>query len=73
MYGIVYDPRIALYPPRVSLALRIEVSTPCGARLNRGTTIFFPGLLDVYVYGRIHNPGMGPYPHRVTLAPRTPG
>ena len=42
MYGIVYDPRIALYPPRVSLALRIEVSTPCGALLTRGTTVFVP-------------------------------
>ena len=25
------------------------------------------------MYGSIHDPGMGPYPLRIALAPRTPG
>ena len=31
----------------------------------------FVGFVEMY--GRIHDPGMGPYPHRVALAPRAPG
>ena len=54
------------------LALRVGVYTPCGAMLTRGITVFVPGLLDLYMYARINDAGMGPYPPRVALALRTP-
>ena len=47
MYGMICDPWIAPCPSRVSLALRVEVSTPCGALLTRVTTVFVPGLFDL--------------------------
>ena len=42
----------------------VGVSTPCGAVLARVICIFFPGLLKLYRYGRISNPGIGNYPLR---------
>ena len=68
MYGGIYDPGIAPCPPRVSLALRIGVSTQCRALLTRGTTVFVPDLSDLYMYGMIHDPGMDFYPPRMTMA-----
>ena len=59
------QPIISNHPVRL-------VSTPCGAVSTRGTTVLFPRVLDLEPYGRISDPGMGPYPPRVTLAPRTP-
>ena len=73
MYGMICDPWIAPCPSRVSLALRVEVSTPCGALLTRGTTVFVPRvLLGLEMYGRIHDPAIGLYPHRMALVLRTP-
>ena len=47
MYGIIYDPWNTPRPPRVLPALRIDISTPCGALLTRVTIVFVPGLLDL--------------------------
>ena len=38
--------------------------------IDRGVTIFVPGLLEL-MYGRISDPRMDPYPPRVALALRT--
>ena len=46
MYGKIYDLWMTLYPARVSLALRIRVSTPCEAVSTRGTTVLVPGLME---------------------------
>ena len=51
---------------------QVWVSTPFGEVSTRGTTVFVPGLLELYMYGRISDPGMRPYPPRLALAPRTP-
>ena len=44
---------------------QVEVSTSLGAVSTRGTAVFVPGLLNLYIYGRISEPGMGYYPPRV--------
>ena len=44
MYGRIFDPGMECYPTRVSLALRIGVSTPCGTFLTWGTTVFVTGF-----------------------------
>ena len=36
------------------------VSTLCGAVSTRGITVLVPGLLEIYRYGNISDPGMGP-------------
>ena len=35
------------------------VSTPFGAVSDRGSAVFVPRLSELYMYGRISNPGMG--------------
>ena len=40
--------------------------------LTRGIAGFVPGLLEFYMYGRIHHAGMEPYPPRAALDLRTP-
>ena len=52
---------------------QLGVSTSSGAVSVRGITFFVPGLLELSLYGRISDPGMGRYPHRMVLALRTPG
>ena len=53
---------------------RVVVSTPCGAASTRGTTVFVPSLLDLYIYDeKISDPGMICYPPWVARAPRNPG
>ena len=46
---------------------QVEVSTPCGTVSTRGTTVFIPGLLELKMYGTIHDPGMGPCSPRVVI------
>ena len=43
---------------------QVEVYTPYGAVSTRGTMIFLPGLLELYMYGKIY----GHYAPRLTLA-----
>ena len=50
----------------------VGVPTPWGAVSIRGITVFVLGLSELSLYGRISDPEMGPYPHRVALALRTP-
>ena len=69
--------------PRVPVASRtpvnqrsasgVGVPTPRGAVSTRRITVFVPGLLELYMYARTSDPGMGPYPSQVALALRTPG
>ena len=47
---------------------QVGVSTPCGAVSTTGATVFVPGLLELYMYGRISDPGMGSYTAQVALA-----
>ena len=44
------------------------VSTTCGPVSTRGKSVFVPGLSELYMYGRIYDPGMGTYPPRDALA-----
>ena len=53
-----------LYEPQVG------VSTPCGAALTRGTTMFVSSMLELYMYGRIYDPRTAPCSPRVSLALR---
>ena len=50
---------------------RVGVFTQFGGVSTRGITVFVPGLLELYTYRRIYDPGMDPYPPRVPLAPGT--
>ena len=45
----------------------------CGAVSTRGTPVFVPVLLELWMYGIISYPGIGSYPARATPALRTPG
>ena len=72
MCGRIYDAGMAPYLPGVALALRIGVSTPCMEVSTRGTTVFVPGSLKLYIYGRISDRGVVSYPPRVALALQTP-
>ena len=63
MYGSIYDLGMAHYPTRrVALALRTPGwdSTPSGAVSTRVTTVFDPGLLELYMNGKISDPEMAP-------------
>ena len=67
-------PRLALAPrtpDNQQLASGVGVSTPCGAVSTRGITVFASNVLELYIYRRISDLGMGPYLPRVALAPRT--
>ena len=59
-------------PANQQLASGVGVSTPCGAVSTPPTTVFAPGLLELYRYRRISDPEMGPCPPRVALALRIP-
>ena len=81
MYGRNYDPAMGPYFPRVpptprtpanqQSASAIGVSTTCGAVSTRWTTRFHPHVMELQMYGRISDSGMGPCPHWLALAPRT--
>ena len=68
MYGKISDPGMAFFSPQVAQAARTPanqqstggngVSTPCGEVSIRGTTVFVPGALELYMYGRVSDPGM---------------
>ena len=47
-----------LYAPQVG------VSTPPRLVSTRGTTVFVPSELKLWMHRRIYDPGMGPYPAR---------
>ena len=49
---------------------QVGVSTRSGTVSTTGTTVFVPGLLGLYMHGRIYDAGMGLYPPRVVLALR---
>ena len=51
-----------LYDPQVG------VSTPCGPVSTRRTAVFVPDLLELWICGRISDPGMRSCPHWVALA-----
>ena len=58
-------------PSQSAISQWYWVCTPCRMVLTRGTAVFVPGVLEL-MYGRISHQGIGPYPRRVALAPRTP-
>ena len=71
-------------PPQAALDLRTPgwrfASSQCGwgfhivgAVSTRPIDDFVPGLLELLMYGRIHDAGMAPYPLRAALDLRTPG
>ena len=78
----IYDSGMGPYPPRVALAQQnptnqrsargVGISTPCVAGSTPSISVFRPGWLEMLTYGRISDPGMGPYPPRLPLAPPTP-
>ena len=75
MYGMISDPRIGYYPPRVALALRTPgwgFHTMRGG-IDQGEHRFRPRLVGVVVYGNIYDPGTGYYPLRVAKVLRSPG
>ena len=43
------------------------VSAPCGGVWTRAITVAVPGLLEMYIYGRVFDPGTGLFPPRVRL------
>ena len=47
----------------------VGVSTPCGVVTTRGICVFVPGLLEMQIYGRICDRGIGAYPPRVRRDP----
>ena len=65
IYGRVYDPERAPYHswvrrgidheprPKLKSTSGVGVSTPCVSVYTRGMTVFVPGFLDLYMYGRI--------------------
>ena len=70
MYGRIHDPVMRIYSSRGAAGPkgpRVGVSTPCGAVSTRETAVFVAGLLELYMYGRIHDAGLGPYPPWVAL------
>ena len=79
MHGGISDRGIILYRPRVALALFrapanqrsagvAGVSKPCAAVSIRGTSVFVPALLELYMSRETSEPGMRPYRPRVALA-----
>ena len=66
--GIAYSPGAGGFTnPNQQSASKVGVSTPCVAVSTRRTTVFVPGLSELYMYGRISDPGIGPYPAQVAL------
>ena len=82
MCGGIYDSGMRPYPPRVALAQQnptnqrsvrgVGISTPCVVVSTTRISVFRPGWFEMLTYGRISDPGMGPYPPRLPLAPPTP-
>ena len=83
MLGRISDTGMGPYPSRMALAARHptrsamsewgwKVSTPCGTVSTEGIADFVPGVLELHMYGSNYDQGMGPYPPRVELVPRTP-
>ena len=69
-----YPPRLASTPrtpANQQSASAVWVSTPCGAASTRRIAAFVSGVLELYIYGRIYDLKMVPYPPRAALAPRT--
>ena len=46
----------------------VRVSTPCGAVSTPGICVVVPALLELSMYGRISDSGIGTYPSRRALA-----
>ena len=67
MYAMISDPEMGFYPLRVPLAPRTPanqqsaceagVSTSPRAVSTRATTVFVPGVLELYMYRMIYYPG----------------
>ena len=75
MYGRISDLGTGHFPPRVALALQTpgwEFHTVRGG-IDPGDPRLVPGLLVLYISGRIYDPRMIRYPPRVALALQTPG
>ena len=76
-----FDSGMRPYPPRLASTPRtpanqqsasaVWVSTPCGAASTRRIAAFVSGVLELYMYGKIYDLKMVPYPPRAALAPRT--
>ena len=69
-----YLPRAALAPrtpANKKQAVGVGVSTPC-RYVPGGPPFSSPVCRELYMYVRILDPRMGPYPPRVVLAPRIP-
>ena len=78
-YGRISDPGMGPYPPQGALALDTNtsqsaigwwagVSTPCGAVSTRWKSVFVPELSELYMHGRVSDPGMGSCLPRRALA-----
>ena len=48
-------------------ASKVRVYTSFGPVSTRGISVSVPGFLELYIYGRIFNPGLGTYCPRVPL------
>ena len=79
MCGRVSDPRMGHFPPGCGGTPRtppnprspsgVGASTPCAAVSPRGVTVFVLDVLDLRMYRRIYDPGMGSYYSRVAALP----
>ena len=78
MYERIYDPGMGYYRPRGALVLcTIPSQSAIGqwgwgfytvrGGLRPGDHRFVPRLSELYMYGRVSNPGMGKYPPRGAL------
>ena len=52
-------------PTNQQLASAVGVSIPHGKGSTRATSVFVPGLLELYIYGQISHRGIKPYPPRM--------
>ena len=52
-------------PANQQPASGVRDSTPCRAVSTREISVFVPGLLELYIYGRISDAEIGTYPPRV--------
>ena len=58
--------RHALAPQTQPISKPMGVGFPhLRAGIDRGMTVFVPSLLELLMYGRIYDPGMGTYPPRM--------
>ena len=79
MYGRIHDSDMGAYLPRVALALQkpqanqksaseVEVSTSSGTISTRPTAVHVPGMLELYMYGKVSDPVMERYPPLMMMA-----